>query len=77
MAVRLDKPWQPLNAGAIALIAGHLGVYQLADAAGDIVYIGVADARKDEAATYHARPRHGAGSLAVPGAGSPGAPSSG
>ena len=45
MAVRLDKPWQPLNAGAIALIAGHLGVYQLADAAGDIVYIGVADAR--------------------------------
>lgn len=45
MAVRLDKPWQPLNAGAIALIAGHLGVYQLADAAGEIVYIGVADAR--------------------------------
>ena len=45
MAVRLDKPWQPLNAGAVALIAGHLGVYQLADAAGEIVYIGVADAR--------------------------------
>ena len=45
MPVRLDKPWQPLNEEAISLIAGHLGVYQLADASGDIVYIGVADAR--------------------------------
>ena len=45
MPVRLDKPWQPLNEEAISLIAGHLGVYQLADASEEIVYIGVADAR--------------------------------
>ena len=45
MAVRLDKPWMPLTGAAVAAVAGHLGVYQLADAAGDIVYIGVADAR--------------------------------
>ena len=45
MAVRLDKPWQPLTEESLALIAGHLGVYQLADAAGEIVYIGVAGGR--------------------------------
>jgi len=45
MAVRLDKPWIPLTDANVAALAGHLGVYQLADAAGDIVYIGVADAR--------------------------------
>ncbi len=45
MAVRLDKPWQPLTADSIALVAGHLGVYQLADDTGKIIYIGVADAR--------------------------------
>ncbi len=42
MAVRLDKPWMPLTEAHIAKLAGHLGVYQLADASGDIVYIGVA-----------------------------------
>lgn len=45
MAVRLDKPWQKLSAENIALIAGHLGVYQLGNDAGDILYIGVAEAR--------------------------------
>lgn len=45
MAVRLDKPWQPLTEDSIALIAGHLGVYQLADASDEIVYIGVAGGR--------------------------------
>lgn len=42
MAVRLDKPWMPLTEEHVAKLAGHLGVYQLADASGDIVYIGVA-----------------------------------
>ena len=45
MAVRLDKPWVPLTAENIARLTGHLGVYQLANATGEIVYIGVADGR--------------------------------
>jgi hypothetical protein len=45
MAVRLDKPWIPLSAENIAKVTGHLGVYELADAAGEIVYIGVAGGR--------------------------------
>ena len=45
MTVRLDKPWQVLTPKNLALIAGHLGVYQLANDAGEILYIGVADAR--------------------------------
>jgi hypothetical protein len=45
MAVRLDKPWIALTDANVAALAGHLGVYQLANAAGEIVYIGVADAR--------------------------------
>ncbi len=45
MAVRLDKPWLPLTEEHISTLAGHLGVYQLADASGDIVYIGVAGGR--------------------------------
>jgi len=45
MAVRLDKPWVPLTPGHVGTLSGHLGVYQLADAAGEIVYIGVAGGR--------------------------------
>ncbi len=45
MPVRMDKPWAPLNEDSLKIIASHLGVYQLANDAGDIVYIGVADAR--------------------------------
>lgn len=45
MAVRLDKPWIPLTAENVARLAGHLGVYQLANDADEIVYIGAADAR--------------------------------
>lgn len=45
MAVRLEKPWTPLTPEHVANVAGHLGVYQLADASGDIVYIGMAGGR--------------------------------
>jgi len=45
MAVRLDKPWIPLDEENVAQLTGHLGVYQLADASGAIVYIGVAGGR--------------------------------
>ncbi len=45
MAVRLDKPWNRLTEENIAKLTGHLGVYQLADDTGEIVYIGVAGGR--------------------------------
>jgi hypothetical protein len=42
---RLDKPWQPLSVEAVARLPGQLGVYQIADSAGAVLYIGQADAR--------------------------------
>lgn len=45
MAVRLDKPWRPLNDDELRLVNGNLGVYELADASGVVLYIGVADGR--------------------------------
>lgn len=45
MAVRLDKPWIPLTPENVGRLAGLLGVYQLANGNGDIVYIGVAGGR--------------------------------
>jgi len=45
MPVRLDKPWIALTPEHIAQLSGHLGVYQLADAAGEIVHIGMAGGR--------------------------------
>jgi hypothetical protein len=45
MPVRLDKPWIALTLEHIAPLPGHLGIYQLADAAGEIVYIGVVGGR--------------------------------
>lgn len=43
--LRLDKPWRPLTAEDVASLPGQLGVYQIADAGGIIVYIGQAGAR--------------------------------
>ena len=45
MRLRLDKPWRPLTAEEAARLPGQLGVYQIADAQGTIVYIGQAGAR--------------------------------
>lgn len=45
MPVRLDKPWIPLTEENVAKLSGHLGVYQLANSAAEIVYIGVAGGR--------------------------------
>ena len=45
MALRIDKPWQPLEAEAVARLSGQLGVYQIADAAGEVLYIGYAGGR--------------------------------
>ena len=43
--LRLDKPWQPLDPETVKRLPGQLGVYQVADAAGTIVYIGQAGGR--------------------------------
>ena len=43
--LRLDKPWRPLTAEEIARLPGQLGVYQVADARGTVLFIGQAGAR--------------------------------
>ena len=45
MRLRLDKPWQPLTAESAARLPGQLGIYQVADASGAVLYIGQAGAR--------------------------------
>jgi hypothetical protein len=43
--LRLEKPWRPLTAEEATRLPGQLGVYQVADAQGTIVFIGQAGAR--------------------------------
>ncbi len=43
--LRLDKPWRPLTAEEATRLPGQLGVYQVADAAGTVLFIGQAGAR--------------------------------
>ena len=43
--LRLDKPWQPLTAESAKQLPGQLGVYQIADAKGTVLYIGQAGGR--------------------------------
>ena len=45
MAIRLEKPWIELTAEAVKALPGQLGVYQLAEAEGRVVYIGYAGGR--------------------------------
>ena len=45
MRLRLDKPWKPLTAEEAQRLPGQLGVYQIADATGVVLYIGEAGAR--------------------------------
>ena len=45
LRLRLDKPWKPLTAETAARLPGQLGVYQVADAGGTILFIGQAGAR--------------------------------
>ena len=45
MAIRMTKAWSPLEAASIKKLPGQLGVYQLVDAKGEIVYIGFAGGR--------------------------------
>jgi hypothetical protein len=43
--LRLAKPWRPLTTDEATRLPGQLGVYQIADASGAILYIGQAGAR--------------------------------
>jgi hypothetical protein len=45
LSIAMTKPWQPLTPQGMARVAGHMGVYQLADAHGAVQYIGQADGR--------------------------------
>ena len=45
MAVRMDKAWLPLSLENVVKLAAHMGVYQLANDQGDILYIGMAGSR--------------------------------
>jgi hypothetical protein len=45
MTIRLEKPWIDLTPETVKALPGQLGVYQLADAAGRVVYIGYAGGR--------------------------------
>ncbi|HUN52200.1 MAG TPA: hypothetical protein VMU42_13840 [Candidatus Sulfotelmatobacter sp.] len=45
MAIRLEKAWLALDAASVRKLPGQLGVYQIAEADGTIVYIGYAGGR--------------------------------
>ena len=45
LRLRLDKPWRPLTAEIVDRLPGQLGVYQVADARGTVLFIGQAGAR--------------------------------
>ncbi len=45
MQLRLDRPWKPLTAENVDSLPGQLGVYQIADPAGNISRIGFAGAK--------------------------------
>lgn len=45
MAVRMTKPWRPLTTNEARRLSGNLGVYELANEAGEVVYIGAATGR--------------------------------
>jgi hypothetical protein len=45
MAIRMTKPWVSIDAAALTALPGQLGVFELADAAGEVIFIGRADAR--------------------------------
>jgi hypothetical protein len=43
VSVRLTKPWQPC--GGYQALPGHMGVFELADDAGQVLYVGYAGGR--------------------------------
>ena len=60
MAIRLTQPWQALTREAIDALPGQLGIFELADERGRVLYIGYAGGRslfglRSEVARAHAR----------------------
>ena len=45
MSVRMTKAWSACDAANIEALPGQLGVFELASASGETLYIGCADAR--------------------------------
>jgi hypothetical protein len=45
MAVRMNKPWTSLTPENVKQLSGQLGVYQIQDASGQIVFISYAGGR--------------------------------
>jgi hypothetical protein len=45
MAVRCTSQWRGIDAASLAALPGQLGVFEFADASGDVIFIGRADAR--------------------------------
>ena len=45
MPLRIDKPWRPLDAQSVAALPGQLGVFQVADRDGVVIFIGFAGGR--------------------------------
>jgi hypothetical protein len=45
MSIRLEKPWLPLDQAHVSRLRGELGVFQIADAAGELIFIGYAGGR--------------------------------
>jgi hypothetical protein len=43
--VRMTGPWLPLDAATVQRLGGHMGVYELAAAGGEVVRIGFAGGR--------------------------------
>jgi hypothetical protein len=43
MALRLDKPWCPRE--AVERLPGHMGVFEIGDASGAVLYVGYAGGR--------------------------------
>ena len=70
MGLRIDKPWQPLQTAAVARLSAQLGVYQIADRAGQVLYIGAAGGRslfglRGQLQDELTRPRAGAAQFRV------------
>lgn len=45
MSIRMTKPWRELTPENVKALSGQMGVYQLANAKGDVVAIGFAGGR--------------------------------
>ena len=45
MAVRMTKAWVPLTPENVARLPAHLGVFELGDTDGQVIYIGCANGR--------------------------------